>query len=785
MNFRMQQMSGRFCLAVRGVFSPITRASIATLVFFAVCSIATSVYGQPSGGWRPVPTPQVNGIKVQLPFNLSVSPLSRLSLTVDTRWSNSYGYRPIEVSVASPRASSTDRFITVRLHGSGSGSIRVTQVIKLPARRPSVTATIALPQYKSSGQFVWWEVWVDGVKDDELSLIVKSAIAAGINSNYGAASGLSILTVGANTRALVAPTTYEFETLLLPIDSFPKRWIEYTCFDVVLMSATDLETLEKSNPVAMGAMQQWLRAGGQLWVTEVGKQLEQLEELSQQFQLADTIDPGMREGSDTSEVAIEEDTQEFAWMPVRFRDGIREGQIITFLEITSGESRVERDPEAIQRLQRDPNYVATDSRFEAIGEGPERRWPANSGAWFVEQSIGLGVVRAFRGKSEATEVSAPSGPVDPNAVDSESAMRLPRPLELALRSSERWQGRHGMAPDDANRDFANLLVPGVGLAPVTAFRVLITLFVLLIGPVNYWLLKRYRRLHLMVLTVPLAAALMTATLFAYATFSDGFGTSVRIHSFTALDQRSGEAACWSRISYYSGIAPANGLTMPDDVAIYPINPAWNVGAVDANMAGARELIWGNDEARLTRGWLRSRTPTQYLTVRSRRSPNQLELAATDEKLRVTNKLSTEVKFLLVLDGAEKFWTCENLKDDAREFLKPIEFTEAVRSFRQIVVDNEPQTPTALSAGDSHYSVLQRRQARRMFGRRFGMRAGEARLTTNLVNQALTELAGLSGTSALALPPRSYLAVTATGPEVVVGIGRAQEEASFHVVVGKW
>ena len=35
-----------------------------------------------------------------------------------------------------------------------------------------------------------------------------------------------------------------------------------------------------------------------------------------------------------------------------------------------------------------------------------------------------------------------------------------------------------MTPDDANLDFAKLLVPGVGLAPVTEFRVLITLFVL-------------------------------------------------------------------------------------------------------------------------------------------------------------------------------------------------------------------------------------------------------------------------------------------------------------------
>ena len=63
----------------------------------------------------------------------------------------------------------------------------------------------------------------------------------------------------------------------------------------------------------------------------------------------------------------------------------------------------------------------------------------------------------------------------------------------------------------------------------------------------------------MVLTVPLAAAITTLALFAYAILADGFETRVRAHSFTTLDQRTGEAACWSRLSYYSGLAPGHGL----------------------------------------------------------------------------------------------------------------------------------------------------------------------------------------------------------------------------------
>jgi hypothetical protein len=394
-------------------------------------------------------------------------------------------------------------------------------------------------------------------------------------------------------------------------------------------------------------------------------------------------------------------------------------------------------------------------------------------------------VRAFRAKSDVVLFLQQPQP-DPNAaINDEIPGRMPRALAMALRSTDRWNARHGTAPDDVNRDFANLLVPGVGLAPVTEFRVLITLFVLLIGPVNYWLLKRWRRLHLLVLTVPLAAGLMTAALFAYATVSDGFDTKVRVHSFTALDQRRGEAACWARLSYYSGLAPRNGLSMHADLVLYPINPAWNTSRIDASRGVERDLVWDGDAAKLTRGWLRSRTPTQYLMVRSRKTPHRLRLDAGGGKVRATNQLGTAIDFVLLVDQARELWVGERLAAGAMAFLKPIERADAIRRFRDLVLDNEPQPPTALSDGNSPYSLIERRQSSPMYRGRFGFQANEARLATSVVSESLAELAGLTGRPALALPPRSYVAVTETAPEVELGLRGAEEQASFHVILGQW
>jgi hypothetical protein len=497
-----------------------------------------------------------------------------------------------------------------------------------------------------------------------------------------------------------------------------------------------------------------------------------------------------------------DESVDVGWRPIRFRRGNAEGQAITFMNLATGRARVVRDPEEIDRLQGDPNYSVISQQYEPVESERPRRWPADSRRTFVEQRTGLGAVRAFRDTKQAifagpltstavlgaiSQAFGPNGEVVSSVVGpngQEDPARLATPLNMALRSTERWETRHGMTPEEANRDFARLLVPGVGLAPVTEFQVLITLFVLLIGPANFWLLKRFRRLHLLVITVPLAAIVTTAALFAYAIVADGFGTAVRAHSFTSLDQRTGESSSWTRMSYYSGFAPGKGLVMPSDVAMYPVVPGWNESGVDPSIGGTRELLWEDDEAKLTRGWLRSRTPTQYLAIRSGKSAHKLELLSAAGKMRATNQLGTNIEFVLALDGEGNLFLGENLAAGDRTNLQPVARNDAIRRLRDLVVKNTPQAPDALAAGDSEFADLQRRQLRQNY-RRFGLNYGNERLGNNLAHGALSALAGLEGAPALQLPPRSYVAVTKTGAEVAVGMTRAEEVASFHVIVGKW
>ena len=220
--------------------------------------------------------------------------------------------------------------------------------------------------------------------------------------------------------------------------------------------------------------------------------------------------------------------------------------------------------------------------------------------------------------------------------------------------------------------------------------------------------------------------------------------------------------------------------MPADMVMYPILPSW--GGDDGGIN--RAMIWDANEALLTRGWLTSRTPTQYLMVRSRKTPHRLDVTSGKGKMQIVNRLGTRIESLLVLDDSGKFFSGEGLASESRVALAPISRDDAVKRIVQLVRDNEPEMPAELSGSDRDFFGRRGRSTSRSFGR-YRSQASDGQLNENLASRALSDLAGMNGRPALDLPVRSYVAVTTTGPEVETGISYAKEDASFHVVVGRW
>src|SRR5690606_33944453 len=110
------------------------------------------------------------------------------------------------------------------------------------------------------------------------------------------------------------------------------------------------------------------------------------------------------------------------------------------------------------------------------------------------------------------------------------------------------------------------------------------------------------------------AALVTATLLAYGVLADGWAERVRALSYTYVDSQNNRASSWSRLSYYAAFAPSDGLTFPRESQVYPIEPGADDGYADPVSMRSLSLEWTKDTQHLSRGWLNSRTPTQYLVL---------------------------------------------------------------------------------------------------------------------------------------------------------------------------
>lgn len=648
---------------------------------------------------------------------------SGLQIEVDSTWPGSYGYSPVRVTLKSPTPVTSDTQITIRYRaGSGGGKplIEVEQDFELQQGESSVTHSLLVPQLSDWYFGSSWDIWIDGVKDSALSVEGYVYTNAGRNAGVRAAVGIPQSSGSAKVvNALAASPNNQWSALSLDSDQLPQSWLGYTSLSVVVISAEEFKKFAEKDPDRLSELMRWVRSGGNLWVHDVADVDRALAIVSEELEQA--VDHGS--GTSASD----------GWRRISPLDHL-DGSVESLLELTSP------IPDQRPRNRRRP----ADDPF---GRANRTHPP------FLVRAYGMGTITAFeidfaQSKPEVQEALA--------EVDSTLfAQRLD------------WHMRHGNNPSQGNSEFNNLLIPDVGTAPVIEFQLLITLFVVVIGPVNYWLLKRKQRLTLLLVTVPVAATVTTLLLLVYGTAVDGFGIRVRARSFTLLDQLEGEAVCWSRLSYYAGLAPGEGLHLATDTAVYPIHADWGYGSYGNQRIARkwRELIW-NGTQHLSRGWLDSRTPTQYQTIAARQTTNRLQISQEDSGLKVINKLGVDVLGLVVQDHQGNLFLSQELPAGDSSNLTPTDRDVAMRWLRKEITDNEPELP----AGDD--------------GKRWGGGRwySDWDLSRNLME---TQIAALVSPQAKSWGNGTYIAITAEGAELSLGLEDVREEASFHLVRGTW
>jgi hypothetical protein len=308
--------------------------------------------------------------------------------------------------------------------------------------------------------------------------------------------------------------------------------------------------------------------------------------------------------------------------------------------------------------------------------------------------------------------------------------------------------------------------------------VLITLFAITIGPLNYMLLRKKKRLYLLLVTVPLGAGIVIFALLNYALISDGLGVRVRVRSYTHIDQRTGRSVSWSRQTYYAGLAPSRGLVFPADAVVLPVvrRPAERRG-----VRRAREVVWG-EQQKLVSGYLQSRSVAQFLVVRSRSTEHGLKPTGGGDGAglpQLRNDLAVPLEKLLVRDDQGAFFWAEQV-DPGQSFQpRRIAAAKAQAELRAVYDARYPAYPpgyerSAYAAfGARRYYANLSEEDRALPDVQFSQGMLERSLNRKLVGDLKS------------LPARSYLAVARGSPGVPLGVRAARREQSFDVIFGRW
>jgi hypothetical protein len=523
---------------------------------------------------------------------------------------------------------------------------------------------------------------------------------------------------------------------VIPPQMLPESWIDYSTLDVV---AVPLAALENKFPgEARSALLKWVMSGGTLIVYEVGRPAAESADLARLLEL------GSRP------------PQFQTWRPA---DPAQHHPITVFSEPAAGAGMgmpmmiPGTGPPAVGVAP-----LAVDAQGNPINLANKPLWPVTAEA-FSRLDYLSGQVFAF-----------PANPFPGAAIDWAWWLNSAR-----YQQNLKFTARNGMSSRQRQPDFFTFLIPGVGAIPVMAFILLITLFAIIIGPVNYFVVWRRRQLYLLVLTIPAIAFLTTASLFGYAVIADGFGVQSRLRSFTLLDQHSRTAVSYNRISLYAGIVPSAGLKFSPETAVFPVWP--DHGCLESGSVDFTEM------QHLARGWLRSRTPAQFETISVRAERARLDIRpAGAGEIEVANGLEWDIDLLVVKDEAGGVYAAHKLP--AGGSLKAATAGAAdLQALTKYLANDELKAPPG--AGGMEYNPWDRNTRKAMMsGMYYGQQETSITFGSGTLESSLRVLnKPAQEPAAGGLAPRTYLAVIPRNPGIELGIAGTRAKGGLHVVMG--
>lgn len=202
--------------------------------------------------------------------------------------------------------------------------------------------------------------------------------------------------------------------------------------------------------------------------------------------------------------------------------------------------------------------------------------------------------------------------------------------------------------------------------PIRGFTALMLIFIILIGPVNFFILSKMNKRIWVIWTTPLIAGLTCVILFVYSLISEGVNSKELSRSMVFLDQSNNQFAYLGTLAYYCPLTPSEGLQFDNSTEVSPwisMN-RWVSGT-------ARSMNW-DDGQRLTRGWIAARTPAHFYVRKAGTRRERLEISRDAQgNLIALNGLGSSIEELIYRNEQGERFELTGLEAGQSGLLRPM------------------------------------------------------------------------------------------------------------------
>ena len=194
-------------------------------------------------------------------------------------------------------------------------------------------------------------------------------------------------------------------------------------------------------------------------------------------------------------------------------------------------------------------------------------------------------------------------------------------------------------------------IPGLGELPYRVLILLLIVFAVVIGPVNFTMVKATGKPALLLVTIPLLALVAVVAVLAYGIFYQGIDVKTASLSHTILDQRTHRAYTAEARTMFAGLSPGPGL-LPDPGTMCFPSSMQRSGVETSFRLDLDRGMWAGD-------YLPVRRVGKQLLLSDDEARARVEVGRDATGLTVTNGLGARIEYLLLRDPAGGFHLLES------------------------------------------------------------------------------------------------------------------------------